>query len=288
MVKQLTARPNASIDPRDFAIQLAEARAFFNDEKLPAKPKYLTEENPYADKDGLVEFIVGVELIDDPIVMANLALQKKYLVAVTSIVTDYVNRYAEAYGKEFKTDAELWTLALSKIPLMGPSKIDQKGYSRHLKGVNIAVDFVEFLLGVVATEGSSALLSFTDFLKKQGEALKFGVEKNSDYYKTITVGVAVEVFKVGDEVVYTPKIRQYRVDFDRQNSKWYGACISSEVVDINFDYLYAANVFDYEALEDAAIKKDFENFIQMQRKAQIENATTFFNSDFPAKDPIEI
>lgn len=284
MVKQLTKRPKAELDNRDFAVQLAEAKKFFGDENLPSHPKYVALDNPYADKDGLVEFIVGVELIDDPVVMVNLALQKKYLIAVTSIVTDYVNRYAEAYGKDFKTDPELWTLALSKIPLMGPSKIDQKSYSRHLKGVSIATDFVQFLLGIVVTEGASALGSFSSFLSKQGEALNFGVEHNADYYKTITVGVAVEVFKVGDEIVYTPKIRQYRVDFTRENSKWYGACVKVEYVDINFDYQYAANVFDYEALEDSSIKADFEKFIQMQRKAQIEGASTFFNADFPPKD----
>ncbi|MDP4263074.1 MAG: hypothetical protein Q8941_11140 [Bacteroidota bacterium] len=285
MQKQLTKRPNALRDERDFAIQLAEARAFFNDENLPAKPKYLTEDNPYADKDGLVEFIVGVELVNDPVVMENLTKQKKYLVALTSIVTDYVNRYSEAYGKEYKTDVELWTLALSKIPLMGPSKVDEQSYSRHIRGITIATEFVEFLLEIVASEGTSALASFSTFLSKQGDALRFGIEQNKDYYKTITVGVSVEVFKVGDEVVYTPKVKQYRVEFDRENSKWTSACVSYEYVDINFDYQYAANVFDYEALEDPDIKKDFEKFIKDSRSAQIEKATTFFNDDFPPKKP---
>jgi hypothetical protein len=285
MEKQLTKRPNALKDQRDFAIQLAEARAFFNDENLPDKPKYLEQDNPYADKDGLVEFIVGVELTQDPVVMKALTTQKKYLIALTSIVTDYINRYSEAYGKEYKTDPELWALALSKIPLMGPSKIDEQSYSRHLQGVTIAKDFVEFLLEIVASEGTSALASFSSFLSKQGDALRFGIEKNEDYYKTITIGVAVEVFKVGDEIVYTPKVKQYRVEFDRKNSKWSSACVSYEYVDISFDYKYAANVFDYEALEDPEIKKSFEDFIKASRSAQIENASTFFNDDFPPKKP---
>ena len=284
-MKQVNVVPEIVKDQRDFATQLAEAKGFFADENLPESPRYLLEDNPYADKDGLVEFIFGAPLEEDPVVMANLVEQKKYLIAMTSIVTDYVNRYAEAYGEEYKTDVELWTLAMSKIPLMGPSKIDEQTYSRHIRGIEIATDFIDFILEIVASEGSSALDSFSKFLEKQGDALRFGVENNKDYYRTITIGVALEVFKVGEQVVYVPKLKQYRVNFTRENSKFSSACVSYEMVDIHFEYRYAANVFDYEALEDPEIKKDLDDFIQKQRKAQIDEASTFFDDDFPVKEP---
>ncbi|MDX7920606.1 hypothetical protein SJS82_01435 [Aeromonas media] len=264
--------------------QFVEAEAFFNDVNLPTAARNLGGD-PYADKDGLVEFIVANELLDDPAVMARLAEQKAYLIAITSVVTAYINRYAEAYGEQYKTDADLWARALSKIPLMGPSKIDQQSYSRHIKGLSIATDFINFIMDVVVSQGTTALASFNKFLQKQGDAIRFGVENNKDFYKTITVGITVEVFKVGNELVYVPKIKQYRVNFDRQNSKFTSACASAEFVDIHFNYLYAANVFDYEALKDPEIKRDFDNFIQKQRKAQIEEADTFFNDDFPPLEP---
>ena len=264
--------------------QFAEAEAFFNDINLPDTVRAVGND-PYADKDGLVEFIVANELLDDPAVMAKLAEQKAYLIAITSVVTAYINRYAEAYGEQYKTDADLWARALSKIPLMGPSKIDQQSYSRHIKGLSIATDFINFIMDVVVSQGTTALASFNKFLQKQGDAIRFGVENNKDFYKTITVGITVEVFKVGNELVYVPKIKQYRVNFDRQNSKFTSACASAEFVDIHFNYLYAANVFDYEALKDPEIKRDFDNFIQKQRKAQIEEADTFFNDDFPPLEP---
>ena len=267
--------------------QFAEAEAFFNDVNLPDTVRAVGSD-PYADKDGLVEFIVANELLDDPAVMAKLAEQKAYLIAITSVVTAYINRYAEAYGEQYKTDADLWARALSKIPLMGPSKIDQQSYSRHIKGLSIATDFINFIMDVVVSQGTTALASFNKFLQKQGDAIRFGVENNKDFYKTITVGVTVEVFKVGNELVYVPKIKQYRVNFDRQNSKFTSACASAEFVDIYFNYLYAANVFDYEALKDPEIKRDFDNFIQKQRKAQIEEADTFFNDDFPPLDPKQV
>ena len=267
--------------------QFAGAEAFFNDVNLPDTVRAVGND-PYADKDGLVEFIVANELLDDPAVMAKLAEQKAYLIAITSVVTAYINRYAEAYGEQYKTDADLWARALSKIPLMGPSKIDQQSYSRHIKGLSIATDFINFIMDVVVSQGTTALASFNKFLQKQGDAIRFGVENNKDFYKTITVGVTVEVFKVGNELVYVPKIKQYRVNFDRQNSKFTSACASAEFVDIHFNYLYAANVFDYEALKDPEIKRDFDNFIQKQRKAQIEEADTFFNDDFPPLEPKQI
>ncbi|WP_323980859.1 hypothetical protein [Aeromonas media] len=273
--------PAGRLNNRD---QFAEAEAFFNDVNLPDTVR-AAGSDPYADKDGLVEFIVANELLDDPAVMAKLAEQKAYLIAITSVVTAYINRYAEAYGEQYKTDADLWARALSKIPLMGPSKIDQQSYSRHIKGLSIATDFINFIMDVVVSQGTTALASFNKFLQKQGDAIRFGVENNKDFYKTITVGVTVEVFKVGSELVYVPKIKQYRVNFDRQNSKFTSACASAEFVDIHFNYLYAANVFDYEALKDPEIKRDFDNFIQKQRKAQIEEADTFFNDDFPPLEP---
>lgn len=276
--------PASRLNNRD---QFAEAEAFFNDVNLPTTARNLGSD-PYADKDGLVEFIVANELLDDPAVMAKLAEQKAYLIAITSVVTAYINRYAEAYGEQYKTDADLWARALSKIPLMGPSKIDQQSYSRHIKGLSIATDFINFIMDVVVSQGTTALASFNKFLQKQGDAIRFGVENNKDFYKTITVGITVEVFKVGSELVYVPKIKQYRINFDRQNSKFTSACASAEFVDIHFNYLYAANVFDYEALKDPEIKRDFDSFIQKQRKAQIEKADTFFNDDFPPLQPKQI
>jgi hypothetical protein len=283
LYKILTGNITKNVKP--FATQLQEANDYFNNKNLPAVATYADKDNPYADKDGLIEFIIGNELVDDEKVMNKLETLKGYLVSLTSVVTDYVNRYAQANGEQYKTDADLWAEAMSMLPLMGPGKIDTQSYSRHIKGVTIATEFVQFLLDIVAQDGSAALNKFSDFLEKQGEALKFGVEHNDDYYNTISIGVSIEVMKIGKKIIYVPKIKQYKVKFDRENSKWSGACISYEYVDINFDYLYAANVFDYEALNDKDTKEEFENFIKGAQKAQIDKASTYFNNNFLPKKP---
>lgn len=281
-MKQSKQKPNVILDKRDFKTQLLEAQTFYGN---PDLIKVKEKDNPYADKDGLIEFICGVELLQDPIITAKLAELKSILISITSVVTSYINRYANKYGPQYKTDPVLWEKALSNIPLMGPSKIDQQTYSRKTKGVEIAGDFINLILDIASGEGS-ALTSFKSFLEKQGGALRAGIEENKDYYKTITIGVSVEVFKVGNEIIYIPKIKQYKVNFSRENSKWSSSCASYEQVSIHFDYMYAASVFDYESLKNPEIKASFEKFITGQQKAQIEDATTFFNDDFEEQELI--
>ncbi|HET7819809.1 MAG TPA: hypothetical protein VFL70_10920 [Bacteroidia bacterium] len=282
-MKQLKQKPSIILDKRDFKTQLAAGYSFFGNSELE---KVKEKDNPYADKDGLIEFICGVELLQDPIITAKLAELKSILISITSVVTSYINRYANKHGAQYKTDPVLWEKALSNIPLMGPSKIDQQTYSRKTRGVEIAGDFINLVLDIAAGEGS-ALTSFKSFLEKQGNALRAGVEENKDYYKTITIGVSVEVFKVGNEIVYIPKVKQYKVNFSRENSKWSSSCASYEQVSIHFDYMYSSSVFDYEALKNPEIKAEFEKFITGQQKAQIEDATTFFNDDFEETELVE-
>lgn len=278
-MKNLQQKLGINLSHKSFKAQLGEAEAFFNVPEFAGKELAFGGDDPYADKDGLIQFICGVELLQDPIVTAKLAELKSLLISLTSVVTSYINRYAAAKGAQYKTDADLWELALSKLPLMGPSKIDMQTYTRRTRGVEIAGDFINLVLDIATGEGQ-ALQSFKSFLEKQGGALRAGIEANKDSYKTITVGVCVEVLKIGSQIMYIPKIKQYKVLFTRENTKWSSSCASYEEVDMHFEYLYASNVFDYEALNNPDIKRDFEKFVTSAQKAQIEDASTFFNDDF--------
>ena len=285
-MKTLTKRQeNGKLSKKDHLVKFDKAHAFFNNPALPKTSKLLAEDDPYSDKDGLIEFIVGTEIIDDPIVMAKLAELKKIMVSLTSVVTDYVFRYAEAYGEEYKTDAKLWAEAANMLPLMGPSSVSSQTYSRHIEGVKIAIEFIEMILDIATEDNSAALTKFKSFLTKQGESIRLGVDSKEDGYNTLTLGVALEAFMVGETIFYAPKIKQYGVNFDRKNYNVSFGCGSYEKININFDHTYAVNIFDYEALEDAEIKEAFDKFVSESRKAQIESGKTFFNADFPPKVP---
>ncbi|MEL6810181.1 MAG: hypothetical protein AAFP76_02475 [Bacteroidota bacterium] len=238
-------------------------------------------DDPYADKDGLIQFIIASELIDDEEVMKTLEEQKKILVGIGSVVTDYVLRYAQQYGMKYKTDPKIWELAISNIPLMSFNTYSSQTYNRESQGIEIAVDFIELILDTVVDKGSNAMDKFRTFLGNQGESLRAGVESTQDSYDTFTFGGALEVFMVGDNVVYTPKIKTYGAAFDRSNYEFSLFCASYKKVNINFEYLYSASIFDYEALEDPEVKKDFDAFIQGSRKAAIGKSKTFFESPMP-------
>ena len=271
------------ISKTEHLVKFKKAHSFFNDPKLPARGKYLDEENPYSDSDGLIEFIVANTIVENSEVMETLQEQKKIMVALTSIVTDYVLRYAEAYGEEFKNDPTLWVEAANNLPLMGPGTISKQSYNRHIEGVRIAVEFIQMILDIATENTSGALDKFKKFLEKQGESIRLGVDSKDDKYSTFTLGVAMEVFMVGDNFVYTPKIKQYKIDFDRSNYQVSFGCGSYEKINIEFKYDYAVNVFDYQSLEDKEIKEAFDAFVKNNRKAQIEKSDTFFSGEFPPK-----
>ncbi|WP_299226864.1 hypothetical protein [uncultured Psychroserpens sp.] len=280
-MKTQEKKPKSITTLNDFKVQLAKADAFFNDPNLPKTLELEDGEDPYADKDGLIEFIIASELIDNQEVMDKLLEQKKILISIGSIVTDYVFRYAKAYGMEYKTDAELWERAIANIPLMSFMTTQNQTYSRHSQGIEIAADFIELILDTVVDKGSNAMDKFRTFLSNQGESLRAGVETNADAYETFTFGCALEVVEIGDTIVYTPKIKTYGANFDRSNYKFSLFCASYNKVDINFDYLYSASIFDYEALEDPEVKEKFEEFIKGGRKASIERSKTFFEGELP-------
>ncbi|WP_420627883.1 hypothetical protein [Candidatus Leptofilum sp.] len=234
----------------------------------------------YVDKDGLVQFIIASELVGDPDVEKKIVENSEDLIALTSIATAHINKLAaDNKNPEMKKDPALWHEVLGYLPLMGPSKLESKTYSRNMEGVEIATSFIEFIMDVVSQQGD-ALASFRKFLSTQGDAIRFGVEDNDDSYNTVTVCVVSEVLKVGDQIVYLPKIKMYQIHFDRSNWKLTIACASYEKIEVNFDYQETTSLFDYKALEDKEIYEEFRAFISSKRKAQIDKANTFFKGEF--------
>ncbi|MFM4823692.1 hypothetical protein ACEUDJ_02200 [Aeromonas bivalvium] len=56
------------------------------------------------------------------------------------------------------------------------------------------------------------------------------------------------------------------MDVDRHHGKFSSACARVEFVDIDFNSPYAANVFDYEALNDPVIKQAFGAVIRSRAR----------------------
>jgi hypothetical protein len=236
-------------------------------------------DNPYAEKDTMVQFIAGIPVGPQPDVNDRAKELRRYLVDLAAIVTDYVFRYSNAYGTQYKADAQLWSLAMSKLPLMSASSLTDKTFSKYQRGTEIAPEFIRTLLDIEAKGESSQVASFRSFSEQQGALIRMGIGENKEGYRTITL--AMSVVPSDNQSALMPKIRLYRRVFDQSDTKWVSACGSAEMVDIKFQYTYAEHSFDYRALQDPEIKQQFDRFIDGCRKADIRSATTYFDADFP-------
>ncbi|OCA56817.1 hypothetical protein [Photorhabdus namnaonensis] len=268
---------NAITHNQEHIVKINEANTFFHIDDA-----YFSIENTnkYNEKDGLVQFIITKQLSDKPEVIEKTNSLSKTLIALSSIATNYVNKYAEKYGEQYKTDMDFWTTVVNKLPLMGTSKVESKNYTDSLNGLSISKSFLNFIMNVVVFENTDMLPDFAKFLTKQGETIRLGIRKNKGFYSTVTLTIAIDTLIVGDKTVYIPKLKLYRVNFDSTNANFLSSCASNENVNIDFEYSSLISVLDYEALENPEIKTSFDSFINKQRKTSIEESDDFFSGEF--------
>lgn len=271
----LDKMPELDLDTRPFEAQMEEAADFF---LVPEVNNLKNAADPYRNKDGMVQFICVAGSVRE----SKQTELKSTLIKLVSIVTAYVNRYADAYGPQYRTDINLWAKAVSQLPLVGDGTMADRKYDRETEGVNIPNDIVKLVLDIVPEEGLD-LRGFRSFLQTQGEFLRRGIEENGGIYKTIIVCPVVEVSKVGNEVIYMPRIKLYMVTFTRNNSGWTLVCGSTQKVKMQFDYLYTVNNFNFQALSNPSTKKQLDEFVQRIQKANIDESSTFFDSEFTVK-----
>jgi Virulence factor Evf len=272
--------PEEHLDDRDFNTQLSEANAFFNDQNMVVKGN---AGDPYADKYGLVQFICGNELQQDPAVQAKIAELRQILISIVKIVTSYVFRVADQGFLDYKTYMGHWDKALANIPLLWRSKAQESTYSKQDKGTAIPASVCEQVLGFVPGEGPT-LNRFRTFITNQGGLIRKGVEENKNAYRICTIGISVEVLKANDQIHYRPKISRYVAYLSPNSKEWTASCTSDKEVHVYINYSYAIYILNYRALDDAAVKTDFDDFIRQRQKVPIEDAPAFFTGDFEAKN----
>ncbi|MCA6220817.1 hypothetical protein [Photorhabdus antumapuensis] len=268
---------NAITNNQEHIAKINEANTFFHIDDAYFN---IENTNKYNEKDGLVQFIIAKQLSDKPDVIEKTNNLSQTLIALSSIATNYVNKYAEKYGEQYKTDMDFWTKVVNKLPLMGTSKVESKSYTDSLNGLSISKSFLNFIMNVVVFENTDMLPDFANFLTKQGETIRLGIRKNKGFYSTVTLTIAIDTLIVGEKTVYIPKLKLYRVNFDSTNSNFLSSCASNENINIDFEYSSLISVLDYEALEHPEIKASFDNFINKQRKTSIEDSDDFFSGEF--------
>ncbi|MBD1227645.1 hypothetical protein [Xenorhabdus griffiniae] len=240
-----------------------------------------------SDTDGLVQFIITANIVDKASVIQKMNEIKKVQIALSSIAADHIAKYTHVHGTEYKTDIQFWGEIMAKLPLMSIMNVESQTYQHEMKGVSIATNLLQLIMDIILNANSPSLKSFSDFLQKQGDAIRLGLKRNGDHYSTLTLASVIEAIGVEDRVMYVPKIKLYKIDFDRTNSEVTSNCASHENINVEFTYSSCISLFNYQALENHEVKIAFDNFILKNQKSSIENSDNFFSGEFKTVLPKE-
>ncbi|MCP9266900.1 hypothetical protein M5U04_01990 [Xenorhabdus sp. XENO-1] len=256
---------------------IAQAEQFFSN---GIEDNFSLSNHQFSDMDGLVQFVITSQINDKSSVIQRLNEIKKTQISLSSIATDYIIKYANTHGQQYRTDVQFWGGIIEKLPLMSVRNIESQTYSHVMKGFSIATNLLQLIMDIVLNTNSSSMKSFSQFLQKQGDAIRLGLKKNNDHYSTLTLASVIEAVGAEDQVIYIPKMKLYKVNFDRSNSEIASNCASNENINVEFTYSSCVSLFDYQALEDPEIKESFDLFIRNNKKSSIENSDNFFNGEF--------
>ncbi|MDC9596240.1 hypothetical protein [Xenorhabdus anantnagensis] len=269
-------------DYQYYLSHIQQADKFFS---TGIKDKFSLSDYQLKDTDGLVQFIITSNIVDKISIIQKMNEIKKIQIALSSIAADYITKYTNVHGKEYKTDIQFWGDIMAKLPLMSVMNIESQTYQHEMKGVSIATNLLELIMDIILNAGSPSLNSFSNFLQKQGDAIRLGLKRNGDHYSTLTLASAIEAIGVEDRVTYIPKIKLYKIDFNRTNSEVTSNCASNENINVEFTYSSCISLFNYQALEDHDIKTAFDNFILKNQKSSIEDSDGFFSGEFKTEIP---
>ncbi|MBD2809785.1 hypothetical protein ID853_02510 [Xenorhabdus sp. Vera] len=262
---------------QNYLNHIQQANQFFSTE---IKNPFSLSDYRFNDTDGLLQFVIASQIADKTRVIQQLNNIKKTQIALSSIATDYITKYADFHGKQYKTDIQFWGDVIEKLPLMSIKNIETQTYHHEMKGVSIATNLLQLIMDIVINTYSPSIKSFADFLQKQGDAIRLGLKRNKDHYSTLTLASVIEAVGIEDQIMYIPKMKLYKIDFDRTNSEVTSNCASNENVIIEFTYSSCISLFDYQSLEDPEIKTAFDSFILKHTKSSIENSVSFFSGEF--------
>ncbi|WP_235428105.1 hypothetical protein, partial [Xenorhabdus khoisanae] len=264
---------------QNYLSYIQQADQFFS---VDVNNKFSLSDYRLHDTDGLVQFVITSQTANKTGVMQQLNEIKKTQIALSSIVADYITKYSDNNGSKYKTDIEFWGDIMAKLPLISVRSMESQTYHHEMKGLSIATNLLQLIMDIIVDTYSPALKTFSDFLQKQGDAIRMGLKRNNDHYSTLTLASVIEVMEVGDQIVYVPKMKLYKIDFDRTNSEITSNCASNENINVEFTYSTCVALFDYQALEDPEIKTAFDNFIFKNNKSSIEDSDSFFSGEFKA------
>ena len=244
---------------------LQQSRTFFHTQPSPALAQ-IALRPPASPAGGPLIYIVASESVS-PAAQDSLDQGRKYLMALMGVANAYVRKQAEENANpDLIGDLALWQQIFNNLPLMGSSQFEVGTYSHDNEGAWIGSEFIEVILGF-SVEAGPALDEFGTFLSGIGDSLRFGVAAAKSYNCAIIGGV------LRTEDVQPDKVEAYLQGY------WIDFTASQE--NMGLDYKCIKSQFNARALDNPAMKQQFDTFLEEAQSADIKQSKNFFEGSFP-------
>lgn len=238
-----------------------------------------------ADKDGLVTYINASTNPPPPKLIETQKKVSAVLEGLTGIIVAAVLKIANGDDKK-KHDPALWNTVFERAvqPFFGPYSNSKEQYRNDVVGVDVATNFINFLLSAVVAEGP-ALAGLTRFLSNQGQSIRVQASKEVERYEYAIVSIIHEIFQQGqDDWVYIPKIKLYFTSFTRENYNITTSCGSYDHFAMNFDLIAITAAFQINTWESNKNFRDtLDRFIDKYTKAKIDDSENYLDTIFESE-----
>lgn len=238
-----------------------------------------------ADKDGLVTYINASTNPPPPKLIETQKKVSAVLEGLTGIMVAAVLKMANGDSKK-KHDPALWNTVFEKglQPFFAPYSSSKEEYRNNVVGVDVATNFINFLLNAVVAEGP-ALAGLTRFLRSQGDSIRVQASKEVEGYEYAIVSIIHEIFQQSeDDWVYIPKIKLYFTSFSRENYNITTSCGSYDHFAMNFDLIASTAAFQINTWENNKNFRDsLDKFIDRYTKAKIDDSENYLDTIFESQ-----
>ncbi len=234
------------------------------------------------DSDGLVTYVVATTNPPPPEIVSLYNEIKPVMEGLTNAVVSAILKVAGNDKKKLHDPAG-WREPLKMVTkafCSGFSETSQH-YSQRIMGVELAEKFMNVLMNAVVSN-CTALGSFANFLKGQGDAIRAEITTDHTSFNYACVSIIHEILQAPNgSWAYVPKFKSYFTSFNQNNLKVASSCASAKHVHLDFDLNVMTGAFMVESWSHSSdFQQQTKAFIAKFQKLNVAESTNYFEGIF--------
>lgn len=270
----------------DLLKNIMNADRYFAEPITPPFPQTLSMNALHSqnikDAEGLVQFIIASPKPFESFEVEKMSQLKNIQIGLISIMANHLSALKKEDNEAYYR-SEHWLDTLNHLPLLGHNKIETKKLHKQTFDFSIAQAFIQLLLGAAINATTPALGEFIDFLRHQGQKIEIGLRNSLDSYQTITIAGVTEILNHNNHLIFVPKLKILSLRFSYQSAKMLLASCIGRKFTVSLEYTTITSIFDFDALSDPLINRQFYDFLNKYRQLSIAKSDAFFSGDFYLK-----